>query len=101
VVVFDTINRSIFSYLAIFWIAQEIFPLIPPGAHDWQLFIRPTELLEIFARHKLVGEISEWKGLTPEFGFPDERSWMPGITGFRTSEDLSGSYAGYFVKLSA
>ena len=90
VVVFDTINRSVFSYVAIYWVAQEIFPILPAAAHDWQLFIQPAELIEIFGNHKLVGDVSEWKGLSP--------SWT--LDHFITSENLDGSYAGFFVKRS-
>jgi 2-polyprenyl-6-hydroxyphenyl methylase/3-demethylubiquinone-9 3-methyltransferase len=90
VMVFDTINRTIFSYIGIFWLAQEIFPILPEQAHDWRLFIRPEELRMVFARFST--DISEWRGIEPVVG-------LSGFTSFRTSDDLSGSYAGYLVKM--
>lgn len=47
VFVFDTINRTIMSYLSVIWVAQD-FPLTrfaPKNAHVWHKFIKPKELL--------------------------------------------------------
>lgn len=44
VLVFDTINRSPFSFLLSIAAAEYVTGLIPKGSHDWRLFITPEEL---------------------------------------------------------
>lgn len=48
-VVFSTINRNPRSYLFAILGAEYILRLLPRGTHDWQRFIRPSELAA-FAR---------------------------------------------------
>ncbi|KDN52213.1 S-adenosyl-L-methionine-dependent methyltransferase [Tilletiaria anomala UBC 951] len=44
VFVFDTINRSVFSWVVIIRLMQDWLRYIPEAVHDWKLFITPTEL---------------------------------------------------------
>ncbi|KAF4755522.1 Hexaprenyldihydroxybenzoate methyltransferase, mitochondrial, partial [Perkinsus olseni] len=44
VLVFDTISRTLWSYTTVWLITQEILNIMPPNAHDWRLFVTPTEL---------------------------------------------------------
>ncbi|MDJ0826117.1 MAG: bifunctional 2-polyprenyl-6-hydroxyphenol methylase/3-demethylubiquinol 3-O-methyltransferase UbiG [Rhodobacter sp.] len=41
---FDTINRSPLSRLAVITLAEDVLKLLPKGTHDPALFIRPREL---------------------------------------------------------
>jgi 2-polyprenyl-6-hydroxyphenyl methylase / 3-demethylubiquinone-9 3-methyltransferase len=41
---FDTINRNWLARLAVVTMAEDIFGLLPKGAHDPDLFIKPTDL---------------------------------------------------------
>ena len=100
VLVFDTINRSIFSVLAIWALAQEIFGLLPPKAHDWQLFIQEHELESILNSQGFKTNLQEWRGINPNwfnlldilnYGIYDGMSFVESI-------DLSGSYMGSAVK---
>jgi len=48
--VYDTVNRTLMSYLSVIFIAQD-FPITrfaPKNAHVWHKFIRPQELLPLF-----------------------------------------------------
>jgi 2-polyprenyl-6-hydroxyphenyl methylase/3-demethylubiquinone-9 3-methyltransferase len=53
---YDTINRTLRSRLIVIESLQEWqwTALMPPGLHDWKLFIRPAELQRELVRHGLV-----------------------------------------------
>jgi 2-polyprenyl-6-hydroxyphenyl methylase / 3-demethylubiquinone-9 3-methyltransferase len=53
---YDTINRTLRSRLIVIELLQEWqwTALMPPGLHDWKLFIRPAELQRELVRHGLV-----------------------------------------------
>jgi 2-polyprenyl-6-hydroxyphenyl methylase / 3-demethylubiquinone-9 3-methyltransferase len=52
---YDTINRTLKSWLVMIKLFQdwESTSLMPPGLHDWKMFIKPAELLSTLARHGL------------------------------------------------
>ena len=53
---YDTINRTPQSRLIMIMLLQE-WPwtaMMPPGLHDWRMFIRPSELRRALERHGLV-----------------------------------------------
>jgi 2-polyprenyl-6-hydroxyphenyl methylase/3-demethylubiquinone-9 3-methyltransferase len=62
-VLFDTINRTLVSYLVAILLAERISRIVHPGTHDWKMFIRPGELRRAFATQGLV--LAEIKGITP------------------------------------
>ena len=53
---YDTINRTLQSRWIVIKLLQEWrwTALMPPGLHDWKMFIRPTELQRELVRHGLV-----------------------------------------------
>jgi len=53
---YDTINRTVRSRLIMIRLLQEWSwtAMMPPGLHDWRMFIRPSELLRALVRHGLV-----------------------------------------------
>jgi len=53
---YDTINRTLRSRLIVITLLQEWqwTALMPPGLHDWSMFIRPAELERELVRHGLV-----------------------------------------------
>jgi 2-polyprenyl-6-hydroxyphenyl methylase/3-demethylubiquinone-9 3-methyltransferase len=63
VVGFDTINRTLRSYLVAILVSERLLKIIHPGTHNWRMFIRPEELRRLFARHGL--RLSEVHGLAP------------------------------------
>lgn len=65
VFVYDTVNRTLFSYLSLIFVAQD-FPLTrfaPKNAHVWHKFIRPAELQMSLDRHGLSK--AEEHGMAP------------------------------------
>jgi 2-polyprenyl-6-hydroxyphenyl methylase/3-demethylubiquinone-9 3-methyltransferase len=55
VFLYDTLNRTPQSWLVIIKVLQEWSwtSFLPPGLHDWNLFIKPAELLALLARNGL------------------------------------------------
>lgn len=108
---FDTINRTPLSWLAVIFAAQH-FPLtriFPPGTHAWGKFIRPDELSTVLRRHGIAA--AEFAGLAPRVSAPVNAAWMLALkagiinfghygraTAFRVVPDLSMNYAGWGVK---
>ncbi|KAF4656611.1 Hexaprenyldihydroxybenzoate methyltransferase, mitochondrial [Perkinsus chesapeaki] len=66
VLVFDTISRTAWSYATVWLITQEILKIMPTDAHDWRLFITPSELKTGLSDAGFVydtDERSSWSGL--------------------------------------
>ncbi|UXI65788.1 bifunctional 2-polyprenyl-6-hydroxyphenol methylase/3-demethylubiquinol 3-O-methyltransferase UbiG [Tahibacter amnicola] len=65
VFLFDTINRTLRSYLVAIKLAQDWWPtrMVPRDVHVWRQFIRPDELAAHLNRHGL--ELGDLKGLAP------------------------------------
>lgn len=62
---FDTINRTLQSYIETILVAQEIpfTRFFAPGTHAWKQFIRPKELTQSLERNNL--QLFELTGLQP------------------------------------
>lgn len=43
----STLNRNIKSYLLAILAAEKIFKIVPNGTHDFQKFLKPSEIMEI------------------------------------------------------
>ena len=102
VVVFDTINRTPFSYLCIYIVAQELLGILPKNAHDPHLFIKPAELSLILESVGFETNPSTWTGISPVFDpitFFQTLRVDKLISGFWENRfDLSGSYQGWARK---
>jgi len=63
--VFDTINRTLMSYLSVIWVAQDFAPtrFAPKNTHVWHKFIKPKELLEHLDNNKF--DTKEVQGMGP------------------------------------
>ena len=46
-VIISTINRNYLSYLTTILLAEKIFRLVPNGVHDWNMYIKPEEILNV------------------------------------------------------
>jgi 2-polyprenyl-6-hydroxyphenyl methylase/3-demethylubiquinone-9 3-methyltransferase len=110
---YDTINRTFVSKVFAVKLAQEwrATRFAPPHLHDWEQFIKPTELQALMTRHGL--EPQEVVGLslrarpiaTLRAIWQYKRGAMTaGDLGrhlrARVSRNLSGSYVGYAIKTS-
>ncbi len=113
VFLYDTVNRTLLSRLLIIGVAQEwsVTRFLPPGLHDWRMFIKPAELRAIMARHGLMSR--SVTGLAPALNpfallgalYAFRRGRLNyGQVGarlrFKVSRDRSASYAGYALKRS-
>jgi 2-polyprenyl-6-hydroxyphenyl methylase / 3-demethylubiquinone-9 3-methyltransferase len=103
VVVFDTINRTPFSYVAVYLIAQELLSIVPRSAHDPALFVKPSELVHVLEYVGFEASLVGWSGIVPHFApVRALRAWDSRqlIYSFsESSSDLSGSYQGWARKL--
>ena len=99
VVVFDTINRTLRSYLVAILVSERLFKIIYPGTHNWRMFIRPTELRAVFAQHGL--ELGDVRGLAPAAA-PHRlaAALLRGrrLGAFRLTRSAAVSYIGHAVK---
>jgi 2-polyprenyl-6-hydroxyphenyl methylase / 3-demethylubiquinone-9 3-methyltransferase len=109
--VFDTVNRTLRSYLETILVAQTL-PLtkfFPAGTHDWKQFIPPNSLEQSLKKHHLT--IGELRGLHPgissfktlleilrlKFGKINFSEFGERLK-FRLTNNLEGSYIGYAIK---
>ena len=107
---YDTINRSLMTWLGVIFVAQE-FPLtrfFPPDTHDWSMFIKPNELVDLLLQHgianrevlgmsSIVNPIHQfWLILKLKWGFLTYREY--GMrTRLRLSHDTTMNYIGYGI----
>jgi len=92
--VFDTVNRTLFSYIVLKQIGEShLLGLIPQHTHDWRLFITPDELKLVLQRYSL-SVMQPFKGIV----------MVPlGLTSYKfasSDTDTRGSYMGFAVKYS-
>ena len=101
VVVFDTFNRSPYSFLMLYLLMQKICAVIPRDAYDYRLFTTPEELVQLFGDYGFTTDLSQWRGIKVNVdslvalasGGPE------GLPEFKLVEDdLSGVYIGYFKR---
>jgi 2-polyprenyl-6-hydroxyphenyl methylase/3-demethylubiquinone-9 3-methyltransferase len=109
---YDTINRTLRSKLVAIKLLQEwqATRIMPTKVHNWQMFIKPGELLAALARHGIANR--ELRGMQPEAN-PLQfvgllRGLKRGEIGFADlgrqggrfieSTDVSVSYMGYGIK---
>lgn len=90
--IFDTINRTILSRLALIWIGERFFHKsgLVPGLHDYQHFIKPRELRHVLGAHHL--DVQEMSGFMPRLTrgrLTLGPGWFKGV-----------SYVGYALKKS-
>jgi len=46
---YDTINRNLLASLTVVTMAEDVLRLLPRGTHDPDMFIKPAELIKLFA----------------------------------------------------
>jgi 2-polyprenyl-6-hydroxyphenyl methylase/3-demethylubiquinone-9 3-methyltransferase len=100
--VFDTVNRTFWSWFTGVFGLEQVLRMVPRGTHDWRLFIRPAELDRLLRGAGL--EPVEVTGLGPQIG--------PGtvarglltrridVPTFATGNGRRASYLGHYRKAS-
>ena len=86
VMVLSTLNRTLKSLALAKVGAEYVLRWLPPGTHDWQKFVRPSELTNGLERNGV--EITDLKGM----------SYDPIGAGWRLSRDLAVNYLAFGVK---
>jgi 2-polyprenyl-6-hydroxyphenyl methylase/3-demethylubiquinone-9 3-methyltransferase len=97
---FDTINRTIWSFVTAVWGTERVLRLMPRGTHDWRLLIRPEELHSLLRDSGLapVSTVGLAPVLTPRDvarGLLRRRMDVPE---FRIGSDRRASYLGHYRK---
>ena len=108
---YDTLNRTFISKLVAIKIWQEWkrWAFMPPNLHVWEMFIKPAELKELFAKSGL--EWKEYVGSSPNISIPKmlrylrkraKSEWTFEDLGKHfwliESNDMNILYGGYAVK---
>ena len=47
IIIFSTINRNCLSYISTIFLAEKVLKLVPNKTHDWNMYIKPEEILEL------------------------------------------------------
>ena len=87
-VFFSTLNRTLESFLTTIASAEYILKMIPQGTHDYDKFIRPSELAQIAQASKL--KLIDMKGI----------SYSPITSKFSLSDKIKSNYLMCFRKRS-
>ncbi len=82
----STLNRTLKSLALAKIGAEYVLRWLPPGTHDWQKFVRPSELTNGLKRHGV--EITDLKGMSYDLIGAD----------WRLSGDLSVNYLAFGVR---
>jgi 2-polyprenyl-6-hydroxyphenyl methylase/3-demethylubiquinone-9 3-methyltransferase len=101
--VFDTVNRTPWSWFTAVFGLEQVLRMVPRGTHDWRLFIRPAELDRLLRRAGLAPVTV--CGLAPRIG--------PGVVArglltrridvptFATGNGRRASYLGHYRKAAS
>jgi 2-polyprenyl-6-hydroxyphenyl methylase/3-demethylubiquinone-9 3-methyltransferase len=111
VFLYDTINRTLRSKVAVIGIFQEWkwTRCAPPNLHDWNKFIKPREMREMLAQHGLlcrrvvglqprIGKIQAIRQLRKRSRSEISQGELGRRMEMRASRDISMSYMGWAVK---
>ena len=47
IIIFSTINRNCLSYISTIFLAEKVLKLVPNKTHDWNMYIKPEEILKL------------------------------------------------------
>jgi len=101
--VFDTVNRTSWSWFTAVFGLEQVLRMVPRGTHDWRLFIRPEELDRLLRGASL--QPVTLTGLAPRIG--------PGVVArglltrridvptFAAGDGRRASYLGHYRKAAA
>ncbi|HVK25879.1 MAG TPA: bifunctional 2-polyprenyl-6-hydroxyphenol methylase/3-demethylubiquinol 3-O-methyltransferase UbiG [Actinokineospora sp.] len=99
IVVFDTINRTVMSYLKAIVLSEKILKIVYPGTHNWKMFIRPDELVSVFADHGLtMGALHGLEPKAPPHKLIPNAMRGRAIGEFHLVKSTAVSYIGHAVK---
>ncbi len=85
-IVFSTINKSILSYFTTIFLAEKILKLVPSKTHDWHMYVKPEEILEV--AEKFSFRLDKIKGLAA----------IPSLQGFKWIR-INNTKANYIISI--
>jgi 2-polyprenyl-6-hydroxyphenyl methylase/3-demethylubiquinone-9 3-methyltransferase len=98
--VFDTVNRTFWSWFTAVFGLEQVLRMVPRGTHDWRLFIRPAELDRLLRRAGL--EPVQLTGLAPQIGPATVARGLLtrriDVPSFATGNGRRASYLGHYRK---
>ena len=71
IIIFSTINKSALSYFTTIFLAEKILKLVPSKTHDWHMYVKPEEILEV--AEKFSFRLDKIKGMAA----------IPSLQGFK------------------
>ena len=86
IIIFSTINKSFLSYVTTIFLAEKILKLVPSKTHDWDMYIKPEQILEVAKTFKL--KLDKIKGLTA----------IPSLQGFKWIR-INNTKANYIISM--
>ena len=86
IIIFSTINKSFLSYLTTIFLAEKVLKLVPPKTHDWDMYVRPEEILEV--AEKSSYSLDKIKGLVA----------IPSLRGFKWIR-VDNTKANYIISI--
>eukprot|EP01080_Neovahlkampfia_damariscottae_P008505 gene8505-329_t len=95
-VFFETIDRNIYSNLFV-KVLGETFGVIPKNTHDYRLFIKPTELEDLFSKFNFT--LVEFYGYKFEFGLSDKYIPMIKYASLLSKGVVNDLYIGHGIKM--
>jgi 2-polyprenyl-6-hydroxyphenyl methylase/3-demethylubiquinone-9 3-methyltransferase len=96
---YETANRTFLSRVGAIWAAERVLRKIPVHSHDWEMFIRPPELLEALRVCGLQNEDLRGLGLKGGvLGFLLRVARGKDPWEFEIGGDTRVSYLGYAIK---
>ena len=86
IIIFSTINKSILSYITTILLAEKIFKLVPFKTHDWEMYVKPEDILKQAQTLKL--NLDKIKGLAA----------IPTLEGFKWIR-VNNTKANYIISI--
>ena len=86
IIIFSTINKSFLSYFTTIFLAEKVLKLVPPKTHDWDMYVKPEDILEIAKTFKL--KLDKIKGLAA----------LPSLRGFNWIR-INNTKANYIISI--
>ncbi len=86
IIIFSTINKSVLSYFTTIFLAEKIFKLVPSKTHDWDMYVRPEEILKV--AEKFSFRLDKIKGLAA----------IPSLQGFKWIR-INNTKANYIISI--
>ena len=86
IIIFSTINKSVLSYFTTIFLAEKILKLVPSKTHDWDMYVKPEEILEVAETFKF--KLDKIKGLAA----------IPSLQGFKWIR-INNTNANYIISI--